>query len=128
VEEPTDLEQVSINPFAASVSAITQAIQAASCPPPPRLAFDPLTLTVTLDGIPHAVPDPDAYAAISILHEEGAYGAGRPLSGKRHLERIGRGGDESTLRRWIKSLPPALRALIKGKRGSGRWLQLPPVP
>jgi hypothetical protein len=98
--------------------------QTAACPdgqaPEERLRFDPDTLTVTLDGTPYENLDPTAYLILEAIWQ----GQRRPVSSKTLDDMHGLHGKK--IDRELKKLPQELQAIIKGKPGSGRWLELPP--
>jgi hypothetical protein len=85
----------------------------------PRLAFDLPTLTVTLDGEAFAGLDPTAFRLLKAIHDGGA----RPVS-SRELQRLPQCHDKN-VRRELNKLPKALLAIVSGKPGSGRWIELP---
>jgi hypothetical protein len=87
-----------------------------------RLLFDAATLTITLDGAVFRNLDPIGFAVFeaivrlqrdtSLPVRPAALEAQPGLKGKK-------------VARELKKLPAELRALVRGKGGSGRWIELP---
>jgi integrase len=87
-----------------------------------RLVINLDTNSITLDGVPYPDLDHAAVRIVKHLYEAGKYVSSNELS-----EAVPgcRGGDKPVRAR-IKKLPEAIRNLLKGRRGSGRIIQLPP--
>jgi DNA-binding response OmpR family regulator len=92
---------------------------APEAPPGKQLELNPDTYTVTLRGKSYRLL-PQVFRLFQVL----AAAEGRPLPGWKLRQEIGCNND-TTLDRWIRRLPPALRRCIGSRPGSGRWLRLP---
>jgi hypothetical protein len=109
--------------FTCSVAAIGMLLNEV---PPERLNIDLESNSLTLDGITYTDLDPVGLRIIQALAQRMRSGEG-PLSGKQLSQLVpGCSGGEKTVRRHLRSLPEPVQALVKGKPGAGRWLQLPP--
>jgi hypothetical protein len=87
-----------------------------------RLLIDLYTNTITLDGTPYPDLDPTAVRLVKAYNDK----AGTYVSSKEVCASVpGCRGGERAVRRRLSKLPPAIRALLKGKPGAGRCLQLP---
>src|SRR5262249_46401466 len=89
--------------------------------PEERLTVDDLTLTVTLDGKRFPDADPTAFQLFRAIYQ----GGGRPVSSSELMELPGLRG--KNIPREVNKLPRALRDPVKGNRGKGYWIQLPPA-
>jgi hypothetical protein len=104
------------------------AVQAEADKPPPRdrLIIDLESNSLTIDGRQYANLDPIGLRIVHELHM--AARSGNPqMSGQKLSETVCacRGGGKA-VRRCLARLPSTVRALVKGKRGKGYWLELPP--
>jgi hypothetical protein len=88
-----------------------------------RLCIDAASGTVILDGTTHRNVHPDGAQILAALLK--AAKAGKPVVSSARLMQQTGCSHENTLRRWIEQMPKPLQELIKSKRGSGRWLELP---
>lgn len=90
-----------------------------------RLVIDLQSKTLVLDGQAYSSVDPTALALLKFLQEH----PGQKFSASELQQHVpGLKGDESRIRRVLDTLDPTIRECVKGKRGTGRWLQLPPRP
>jgi hypothetical protein len=93
-------------------------------PPSNRLALDPQTQTVTLDGAPYQVDDPKAFA----VYQEIASAGPQPLTGADIRGRVRGCHGAKKVRQLLDSLPGPIRATIRSGP-NGYWLNLaPPRP
>jgi hypothetical protein len=85
---------------------------------PPRLAFDPQSQTVTLDGKEYAVADPRAFRVYRVIAE-----AQDPPVTNAEIQRAVRGLEgRKAVRRRLNLLPAALRATVRTTTKGHRWL------
>jgi hypothetical protein len=103
------------------------AVQAeADKPPPfPRLIIDLDSNSLSLDGTTHTGLNATGLRVIHALRE--AASGGNPVVSSKMLSQIVPGcrGGEKAVRRALLRLPDPVRALVKSRTGSGRWLELP---
>src|SRR5262249_1713017 len=90
-----------------------------------RLVVDRTSNSITLDGLTYPGLDPCAVAVVDALLETKTANGDRPVPFSRLQELLPGCNHESTLRRWVERLPEAIQRCIKGKRGQGRWLEVP---
>jgi hypothetical protein len=88
--------------------------------PTSRLTLDQDSLTIIFDGTSYAHIDPVAFHLFKAIYD----GKGLPV-GPNELNRLPRMRGKN-LPRELNKLPGPLRALVKGKGGKGRWVELPP--
>jgi hypothetical protein len=92
--------------------------------PKQRLVFDDHTHTVTLDGTPHKVDDPKAYAVYKAICRRGD----APTITKAQIRVQVKGvGGQKTIPNLIDTLPLALHQTVK-RNTNGYWHELPKSP
>jgi hypothetical protein len=90
---------------------------------PPRLVFDDAAHTVTLDGVPHQVQEPKAYAVYKVIAQPPA---DMPYIPKAKIRSLVRGvAGQKTIPRLIKTLPNSLRTTVRPCSGRGYCVALP---
>jgi hypothetical protein len=91
--------------------------------PPERLSFDHQTQTVTLDGVPHKVADPKAFAVYSVI----ANACPQPVTQAVIRSKVKGCRGDKKVRQLIDSLPGPLRATVSSGP-NGYWLDLSVPP
>jgi hypothetical protein len=86
-----------------------------------RLAFDPATFTVTLDGEDHHIKEPKTFHVYKAI----ADAEHPPITNAVIQGRVQGVKGRKAISTRLKSLPPALRKTIKTST-AGHWLELPP--
>ena len=86
-----------------------------------RIAFDVLTTTITLDGVPHQMKDPAAYGIVKFLHDK----AGEIIKSPVIQSKVPGLGGRNAVGEKIKKLPKAIRACVHGICGQGFHFSMP---
>jgi hypothetical protein len=109
-----------VPPIGPSISELLQPLLAPpvapAAGPPQRLAFDDDTHTVTLDGTPYEIADPQAYAVYkAIVGRDGC-----TITKAQIRARVKGVEGQKTISRLIKTLPLALQQTVK-RSTKGYW-------
>jgi hypothetical protein len=89
----------------------------------PRVTVDLLSNTIILDGKTFTGLSPNSVRAFKVYSDH----PGSVIPSKKAITLLEGCNHTTTLARWLDDLPEELRKCIKGREGSGRYIELPPI-